>query len=732
LQSVLFEVIKSIFMKNFLILGLTMLMASVVFGQIPEANWNQSVDKSKVSVGEVIDVTFKTDIPDGYNIYSNKFDYVDCGPQKARFQFDLTGASLIGEAEAIGAHFHSDELWEMVCGEGEIADFKNKGEFRQKIKILSNEPIIKGRLDYQMCTEDGMCVTFKHKFSIDNLLVSEPSKVVTPSTVVPNEKPNKITNDNPQGTQVNPTETGKTDVSTKETTQEGIAAKDTIGSEVLPSSAKDSLDNVAEELKEADNKDDLKSMSLWALFLLGVGGGLLALVTPCVFPMIPMTVAFFTKETDRKKGILKGLFYGASIVGIYLVLGLILAKVFDEKFTYMLSTHWLPNILFFGIFVFFALSFFGMFELTLPSSFVNKMDAKGDKGGYIGIFFIAFTLVLVSFSCTVPIVGSVSILAAGGETLRPLIAMLGFALTFAFPFVLFAVFPAWLNGLPKSGGWLNSVKVVLGFVELALALKFLSQADLVYNWGILDRDVFIAIWVVLAMLLGLYLLGKIKFPHDSDLPRIPVLRFLFAVIVFSFGLWMLPGMWGAPLKPLAGLLPPLTTQDYVVTSGGVSAGHSESSGIRFSDELHVPQGLTGYFTLDEALAEAKKQGKPLFVDFTGKSCANCRKMEENVWPDSGVLSRLKNDFVIASLYCDAWGIELPEAEWGKDGDGDVLKSLGEVNSQLQIDQFGSNGQPFYYVIDHNEKVLSTFSGYENNAPKYIKFLDKGKKAFYAK
>ncbi len=306
--------------------------------------------------------------------------------------------------------------------------------------------------------------------------------------------------------------------------------------------------------------------------------------------------------------------------------------------------------------------------------------------------------------------------------------MLGFAITFALPFVLFAIFPSWLNSLPKSGGWLNSVKVVLGFVELALAFKFLSQADLVYNWGILDRDVFIAIWVVLAMLMGLYLIGKIKFPHDSDMPRIPVMRFLFAVVVFSFGLWMLPGMWGAPLRPLAGILPPLTTQDYNIQSGGVATHSESSSDRRFSDQLHLPYGLIGYYTIEEAVAKAKETGKPIFVDFTGKSCANCRKMEENVWPDAEVMKRLKNDFVIASLYCDS-RIELPESEWGKDSDGDVIKTLGEINQQLQLDHFNSYGQPYYYVMDKEMNVLSTFPGYENDAPKYAAFLDKGKDKF---
>ena len=703
-------------MKKYLILGLTLLISAVVFGQeatVEPATWSQEFSKSEVEVGDEVEIVFTAPLMPKYHVYSNNYDpkfSPTCGPLLTEFDYsEVVGLKLIGVPKPIDVHIYIDDIFD--C---EVHEFSNKVEFRQKARVTGALPSIKGKVDYQICNDRG-CLSYKHKFTLAGLKIK---KTVKPILEVEEAETTDKTLDKEANTeQKETTTTGEEDIDSATSGSE---------SEVLETA--EDKNEEASEVAADDEETDIKSLSLWALFLLGIGGGLIALVTPCVFPMIPMTVAFFTKETDKKKGIRKALFYGISIVSIYVILGLLLAMVFGETFTYMLSTHWLPNMIFFAIFVFFALSFFGMFELTLPSSFVNKMDAKGDKGGYAGIFFIAFTLVLVSFSCTVPIVGSVSILAAGGEFIKPLIAMLGFAITFALPFVLFAIFPSWLNSLPKSGGWLNSVKVVLGFVELALAFKFLSQADLVYNWGILDRDVFIAIWVVLAMLMGLYLIGKIKFPHDSDMPRIPVMRFLFAVVVFSFGLWMLPGMWGAPLRPLAGILPPLTTQDYNIQSGGVATHSESSSDRRFSDQLHLPYGLIGYYTIEEAVAKAQETGKPIFVDFTGKSCANCRKMEENVWPDAEVMKRLKNDFVIASLYCDS-RIELPESEWGKDSDGDVIKTLGEINQQLQLDHFNSYGQPYYYVIDKEMNVLSTFPGYENDAPKYTAFLDKGKDKF---
>ena len=478
---------------------------------------------------------------------------------------------------------------------------------------------------------------------------------------------------------------------------------------------------------EPEKKDDLEDKSLWALFILGMGAGLLALITPCVFPMIPMTVAFFTKQKDKAKGRKLAVFYGFSIIIVALGLGLPLAAMFGPAFTNQLSTHWLPNILFFLIFIVFGASFLGMFEIVLPSSFVNKMDQQGDRGGYIGVFFIAFTLVLVSFSCTVPIVGSVAILAAGGEFIRPFFAMLGFGFMFALPFTLFAFFPQWLSSLPKSGGWLNSVKVVLGIVEIALALKFLSQADVVYHWRILDRDVFIAIWISLAIMLGLYFLGKLKFSHDSDLPYVSVPRFTFGFLSFAFAFYLIPGMWGAPLRLLSGVLPPISTQDYVVLNGSSSSDEKENT-ARFSDVLELPHGLTGYFYYPDALAAAKETNKPIFVDFTGNACANCRKMEEYVWVKPEILKRLKDDFIIVSLYVDE-SSELPKTDWIKKADGTVLKKLGDQNFELQVSKYKSAGQPYYYIIDANEKILSVYNGYDPDVTKFAAFLDEGKSKF---
>jgi thiol:disulfide interchange protein len=666
---------------------------------IEPVKWSQKFSKQDLKIGDEVEIIFTAPLIKDHHIYSNDFA-TDCPPQKAVFNYEVkTGLEIKGKPKAIGTRRYIDEIFD--C---EVADFEKMAEFRQKIKITENIIKLGGVLDYQICNDES-CLSFKDKFLVvgntksqktDNVgTIETPESIEKKATEYLVEK--KVENSE------------ETDLSTAVSTTES------------------SVEKVNDKNSDEDTDDNNKS--LWALFLLGIGGGLIALVTPCVFPMIPMTVAFFTKQKDRAKGIKMAVFYGISIVVIYIVLGLLLALLFGPTFTYLLATHWLPNMLFFAIFIFFALSFFGMFELTLPAKFVNKMDAQGDKGGYLGIFFIAFTLVLVSFSCTVPIVGSVSILAASGEIIKPLVAMLGFAITFALPFTLFAFFPQWLSSLPKSGGWLNSVKVVLGFLELALALKFLSQADLVYHWGILDRDVFIALWVSIAFLMGLYLLGKLKFPHDSDLPRVPVLRFILAWLVISFGFWMIPGMWGAPLKPLSGILPPLTTQDYIVNAGGNSSEPVSSDGsITYSDKLHLPHGLTGYFLYEEALAASKKLNKPVFVDFTGHSCANCRKMEEYVWSKPEVLKRLQNDFVIASLYVDEKTV-LPENQQYKNERGDMIKTLGDRNGDIQLTKFKSYGQPYYYILNSDGEILATGGGYDPNEEKFIAFLEKGKAAY---
>jgi thiol:disulfide interchange protein DsbD len=679
-----------------LVLSLLWSFLSIAQPSIEPVKWSQKLSKKELNVGDEVEVIFTAPLLKAHHIYSNDFAE-DCPPQKAKFIYEIKkGLNVLGQPKPIGARRYMDDIFD--C---EVSDFEDVAEFRQKIKVTQTDGKLGGTIEYQVCNDMG-CLSFKDKFLVD-IAANEVSQT-SPTAI---EQENTPENSIDTSEDEEPIETiEETTVEEPEVTDEDV------------------------ETIEADD-EDINKKSLWALFILGIIGGLIALVTPCVFPMIPMTVAFFTKQSDKAKGMKMALFYGISIVVIYIILGMLLAILFGPTFTYLLATHWLPNILFFAIFIFFALSFFGMFELTLPSSFVNKMDAQGDKGGYIGVFFIAFTLVLVSFSCTVPIVGSVSILAASGEIIKPLVAMFGFAITFALPFTLFAFFPQWLNTLPKSGGWLNSVKVVLGFLELALALKFLSQADLVYHWGLLNRDVYIALWVAIAFLMGLYLLGKIKFPHDSDLPKIPVLRFILAWLVISFGIWMIPGMWGAPLKPLSGLLPPMSTQHFflgnavAVTDDGVTKNEDK---ITYSDKLHLPHGLTGYFVYEEALAAAKKYNKPVFVDFTGHSCANCRKMEEYVWSKPEVLKRLKNDFIIASLYVDE-RTELPKNQQYTNENGDLIKTLGDRNGDIQLNKFKSYGQPFYYILDTEGNLLGSGGGYDPNEQKFIDFLEKGKQAF---
>jgi thiol:disulfide interchange protein DsbD len=383
----------------------------------------------------------------------------------------------------------------------------------------------------------------------------------------------------------------------------------------------------------------------------------------------------------------------------------------------------------------FAASFLGMFEITLPHAFVNKIDSKSSMGNFAGIFFMAFTLTLVSFSCTGPVVGSLLIEAVGGKFIKPLLGMASFGFGLALPFTLFAVFPSWLQNLPKSGGWLNSVKVVLGFIEIAFAFKFLSTADVVYHWGILDREIYLTIWIVIAFLLGMYLLGKLKFSHDSDMPFIGVPRFGLAVISFCFGVYMIPGLFGAPLKALSGLLPPMQTQDFILgAENNISQSTNQAINpstvkAKHADFLHLPHGLTGYFDYKEALAASKATGKPLFVDFTGHACVNCRKMEEYVWAKPEVLKRLQNDFIIVSLYADERK-ELPENEWyTSDRDGKVKKTIGGQNQDLQISKYNFSAQPQYVLIDGNEKVLTSPRFYDTDEAAFVKFLDQGKAAF---
>ena len=492
---------------------------------------------------------------------------------------------------------------------------------------------------------------------------------------------------------------------------------------------------------EAENNSEIANQTLWQIFLLTFLTGLLAVITPCVFPLIPVTVSFFLKRSKtRAAGIKNALWYSLSIIGIYTVPTILLVLLFGDDILYQISTSAISNLLFFAIFLVFAISFFGAFELQLPNSWANKADQKAGKGGLGGIFFMALTLVIVSFSCTGPIVGTLlGQTSTGGVSTAPIIGMLGFGVGLALPFSLFAFFPSMLQSLPKSGGWLNSVKVSFGFIELALALKFLSNVDLIYHWRLLDRDVFLVLWIVIFVLLGIYLLGKLKFSHDSDLPYVSVPRLFFAIASFSFALYILPGLWGAPLRHLSGFIPPDGTQEFNLdalkyqlnsrTKESTTTINLAQPPQRLADKLHVPYGLVAYFTLEEGMAAAKALNKPIMLDFTGHSCANCRKMEKEVWKDPAVLQRMKENFVLVSLYVDE-STDLPIKEQYIKKDGDKVITEGDKNLDYEITQFGFNAQPLYMFLDLNGKPLSTIKyGYNPDIAKFIAHLDAAKAAF---
>lgn len=496
-----------------------------------------------------------------------------------------------------------------------------------------------------------------------------------------------------------------------------------------------SVDNQKVAKQDASMTTPKKKSSLWAVILEAILWGFVALATPCVFPMVPMTVSFFLKSGQNKskrRGRFMAAFYGLSIVGLYtlpialiiLITYLVGGNAITADIFNWLSTHWLPNIIFFLVFMVFAASFFGAFEIVLPSKLVNSSDKNSDKGGLAGVFFMALTLVLVSFSCTGPIVGTVLIKSTSGEIWEPIITMLAFSIAFALPFTLFAFVPSLLKNLPKSGGWLNTVKVVLGFVELALGMKFLSVADQTYHWGLLNRELYLAIWIVIFSLLGLYLLGKLRFAHDTPSDHISVKRLFGAIISFAFVVYMIPGMWGAPLKALSGYLPPITTQEFVITNNPapvVAQDNGEIVKPKYSEFLHLPHNLVGFFDYDEALAYSKKVGKPLFVDFTGHGCVNCREMEMRVWSDPRVLNLLREKFVIVALYADDKKV-VDKEDWVTLDDGKVLKTLGKINSEFARRKFNVNAQPFYAILGPDEEPIAT-RGYNLDVEGFIEFLE---------
>lgn len=493
------------------------------------------------------------------------------------------------------------------------------------------------------------------------------------------------------------------------------------------------------------SKDDLENRSLGYIFLVSFLGGFIALITPCVFSMIPVTVGFFTKRSkSREQGIRNAIYYSVSIIIIFTLLGFLITLIFGPSALNKLATNWIANLLFFLVFLVFGISFLGAFDIQLPASWQTAADSKASTSNFTGIFFMALTLALVSFSCTGPIIGNLIVLASKGSYFGPLVGMFGFSLALALPFTLFALFPQWINSLGKAGGWLNSVKVTLGFLELALALKFLSNADLSKGWRLLDREIFLSLWIVLFGLLGFYLLGKLKFHHDNELPKndfdqpfVSIPRLFFAIASFSFMVYMVPGLWGAPLKGISAFLPPYGTQDYSTSSHAVSAAPAAAGSNEWRPQKYVKEltpyepevvrksGLVTFFDYDEALAAARKAKKPLMLDFTGINCINCRKMEAQVWSHPEVMNRLKENFVIASLYTDAQNIPIPESEEFDSKElGEHVNTVGEKFSHLEVSRYGVLSQPFYIFLDGEEQKLAPDGyPYDPDVQKFIQHLD---------
>lgn len=594
-------------------------------------------------------IVIEAKVEAGYHLYD--MGPYSGGPNATVFTFDIQGdASLVGQVEYLTQpHRAYDPSFDM-----DVGSFEGSARFSQKIK-LNGDASVKLNIEW-MCCNDVSCIPPTDTDFVINL------------------------GDNPAASQ-------KEEAPTSENT-----------------SGKDS------------------ESSLWILILQAIAWGIAALATPCVFPMIPMTVSFFIKGSSNKAlGRFRALMYGLFIVALYTVpIALIIFitwiiggdAVTADIFNW-LSTHWLPNIIFFIVFMVFAASFFGAFEIVMPSKLVNKSDQNSDKKGLGGIFFMALTLVLVSFSCTGPIVGTVLIKSTSGEFWTPMLTMLAFSIAFALPFTLFALFPSWLKKLPKSGGWLNSVKVVLGFIEIALGLKFLSTADQTYQWGLLDREVYLAIWIVCFTLLGFYLLGKIRFKNDDIVEHVSVLRLSLAIASFSFVVYMLPGMWGAPLKAISGYLPPMQTQDFVLGRESATTGISQEQA----------QGHQVFSDLAQAQAFAKKADKPLFINFTGLGCMNCREMEARVLSDSQITEMLRNDYVVVDLFGDDKR-EAPESSWITTENGKVLKTVGKINSYYVLKEYGINAQP-YYILKGHGRLLSQPRSYNLDVEAFREFLRKG-------
>ena len=623
------------------------------------ASWSYELSRSSVAQGDTLTLLFKVKVDEGWYIYGSDFP-ADLGPLPTELNLEPNASyEAVDSLKTIGAKRKYDDIFEM-----EYTAFKKTGLFTQIVKINTENPIIEGEINYQVCTDKtGRCIQLQETFTFSDIEVT---------------------------------------------------------------------DLVAES-------SDTDRGALLDFFLLAFLAGLASILTPCVFPLIPLTVSVFNQSNESLvQSRLKASLYGLSIIVIYVLLGILASLLMGPDTANFIISHWLPNTIFFLIFFLFALSFFGMFDLALPSGLVNRVDSQRDRSkGYAKVFFMALTLVLVSFSCTGPIVGSLLVASASGELLYPIIGMLGFGLAFGLPFSFFAFFPSVLQRMPKSGSWLSSIKVTLGFIELVLCLKFLSNIDQAYHLGILSRDLNIAFWIAIITFMGLYYLGKIPLDYQK-VEKIGALRMLLALVCFSFVIYLLPGMFGAPLKAFSGFLPPKTLQEHDLWEdvqelnyklNPTSLNSEKSLQVepqKYAHKFKIPFGIKGYFEYEEALAAAQKANKPLLLDFTGHTCSNCRRMEEIVWSDERVLRRLKNDVILASLYVDDKTV-LSQAEWKvSDYDGKLKKTIGAINADLQITRFKNNAQPFYVILNLEGLPLLPPKAYDLNIQNFIDFLDKGK------
>lgn len=628
--------------------------------------WSSKVNQKDDTHAEII-VTAKIDA--GWHLYGMNIG--EGGPTPTAFEFTAKGAKLDGKVTSSSKLIsHYDNMFEM-----ELSWYENSAVFKQKITIGSEPWKVEGKVTYMACNDESCMPGNPYKFSFEGEGVATAEKIEEP---------------------------------VEEVKEEAVDTTTAIEAVVAVAADSDIYKPVVEELGALNAAGDDTDGSLWYIFLMGILGGLIALVTPCVWPLIPMTVSFFLKRNkDKHKARRDAITYGLSIIIIYVSLGLIVTAIFGASALNSLSTNAGFNIFFFLLLLVFALSFFGMFEITLPASWSSKMDAKADATtGFLSILLMAFTLALVSFSCTGPIIGTLLVETAQGSWLSPAIGMLGFAVALALPFSVFAMFPTLLKSLPKSGGWLNSVKVVLGFLELAFSLKFLSVADLAYGWHLLDRETFVALWVIIFAFMGFYLLGWVILPHDDKEEHISVTRMMLALCSLAYAIYLIPGLWGAPLKSASAFLPPVTTQDFSLYDGSV---HPHT------------------MDYEEGLAMARQGNKPLVVDFSGYGCVNCRKMEAAVWTDARVADKLKNEFVLVSLYVDDRTPLAQPVEVEEDGQKLVLTTVGEKNSYIQRHVYGANAQPFYVIINGEGKPLTRSYAFNEDAGDFIDWLNSAKK-----